>query len=1051
MNATSLARDAVAQFRDAMAAQGIVVADEIIADGRLHRYHVDGDKKGQRNAWAILHIDDNRPAGAFGCNRRYGTDQKFTWSAKGAKPLTQAERRALNERIERQKAERAAAERARHTAAAERAQQVWDAATDCTEHPYLTRKQIQSHGLRVGKWEKIDEETGDVRLISNHALLIPIRDAKKQVHSLQAIFPSKLMGGRDKDYLTGGNKAGHFYSIGKPIEFEGRIVIIICEGYATGASLHEATGHAVIVAFDAPNLLPVAQVIRARFPDAIIIMAADNDQWTLKPVNNPGVTRAREAAVAIGGLVAVPPFKHSEGTQDAEGKWSGPTDFNDMAQLRGPAAVRVVLDEELAETARVLPLWLVPTYDPAELDRIQFAADALTALDPALEARLSRRGVLIAEYGDAESLRAALDDARHFMPNANTCVFAAPGLEREIAAVAQAAGASVRLLKAGVSWADELWADFCAVTGSKALMRMAAQSDASLQDNGETAADTVARLNKHTGGKEDVGPARNGYFTILGYDRSDYFVYSHEKGQVLRRTKRDFDEGGLIEIAPLNWWEGKFSGDKPGTICRKKAQEFIFRAAHGRGIYDPTHVRGRGAWIDDGRVVYHHGSHLTVDGRQCDVTKIKSRFVYELARALPNLGDDVATDEEARWVVETAKKFRWERPASALLAAGFAALAPICGALEWRPHIWLTGGAGCGKSALLAQFIKPLVSGADGGEHGACVPAQGNSSEAGIRQRLKADALPVLFDEAESNEERDTARIQNVLSLIRQSSTESNFETLKGTAGGDGMSFLIRSMFALASIQTAIKQQADVERLTVLRLRDKRDVKAGDIEWPAFEAELSSAFDGGALPRRLINRSLRLAQTTRRNIRTFVAVAARRFGSQREGDQYGTLLAGAWSLLSSELATADDAATLIDSLDWSEHVEQGDDDRFDALHTMLACVVRTESGDATILELLQRAKGEHIDGLSMGNLEAERVLGRYGISFGSERLYVSNKSVVRDALMEKTKFHADLKGQLLRVPGAERVGSAMHFPGLGTSRCICIPLGSVLPVNDNRF
>ncbi|MDO3620222.1 hypothetical protein Q3O98_03830 [Ralstonia pseudosolanacearum] len=236
------------------------------------------------------------------------------------------------------------------------------------------------------------------------------------------------------------------------------------------------------------------------------------------------------------------------------------------------------------------------------------------------------------------------------------------------------------------------------------------------------------------------------------------------------------------------------------------------------------------------------------------------------------------------------------------------------------------------------------------------MPALGNSSEAGIRQRLKADALPVLFDEAESNEERDTARIQNVLSLIRQSSTESNFETLKGTAGGDGMSFLIRSMFALASIQTAIKQQADVERLTVLRLRDKRDVKTSDIEWPAFEMELSSAFDGGALPRRLINRSLQLAQTTRKNIRTFVAVAARRFGSQREGDQYGTLLAGAWSLLSSELATAEDAATLIDSLDWSEHVEQGGDDRFEALHTMLACVVRTESGDATILELLQRAR-----------------------------------------------------------------------------------------------
>ncbi|MGY3551196.1 toprim domain-containing protein [Bradyrhizobium sp. USDA 4469] len=473
--------DVVGQFRDAMAEKGIVITSEIIADGKLHRYHVDGDKKGQRNAWAVLHIDD-KPAGAFGCCRRYGHDQKFTWTGKATKPLTAAERRALRERMERQKAECAEAERARHAAAAARARQIWDSATDCTEHPYLTRKQVQSHGLRVGKWEKIDEETGDVRLISKQALLIPIRDTKKQIHSLQAIFSSHLMRGRDKDYLTGGNKAGHFYSIGKPVEFEGRIVIIICEGYATGASLHEASGHAVIVAFDAPNLLPVAQAIRARFPNAIIIMAADNDRRTLKPVNNPGVTRAREAAQAIGGMVVAPDFIDLDGD---------PTDFNDLHAREGADAVKAMIDDALDEATRVLPVVLVPASDATDLARIQYALDSTAIFDDAYAARLSRRGVLAMPYADRSSLREVIDGVTHFMPSARVEVLVEPGHEKEITKIAQAAGASVRLPSAGSEWsgwAVALWSDLVAVTGSQALMLMASRTDAAPQVDGGPAA-----------------------------------------------------------------------------------------------------------------------------------------------------------------------------------------------------------------------------------------------------------------------------------------------------------------------------------------------------------------------------------------------------------------------------------------------------------------------------------------------------------------------------------------------------------------------------------
>ena len=105
------------------------------------------------------------------------------------------------------------------------------------------------------------------------------------------------------------------------------------------------------------------------------------------------------------------------------------------------------------------------------------------------------------------------------------------------------------------------------------------------------------------------------------------------------------------------------------------------------------------------------------------------------------------TDQEGARLLETARLFRWERDVSGVLFGGWVALAPICGALQWRPHGWITGEAGCGKTTAIEDFAYPLLN-------GVAVYAQGNSSEAGIRQDLAGDSLPVVFDELEANNER---------------------------------------------------------------------------------------------------------------------------------------------------------------------------------------------------------------------------------------------------------------------------------------------------------
>lgn len=522
-------------------------------------------------------------------------------------------------------------------------------------------------------------------------------------------------------------------------------------------------------------------------------------------------------------------------------------------------------------------------------------------------------------------------------------------------------------------------------------------------------------------------------FRLLGHDHPHYYVYQREKNQIITMTKADFTENGLLELAPATWWAVHFP-KKNSNFDKAAATDWLMRSAADAGIYDPSLTRGRGAWMDEGRTVFHFGSHLWVDGRTIPVSAIESKYVYQLNRRLPAPGGSPLSDAEGRNIVEISKMFRWTKPASAALLSGWVALAPLCGALRWRPHIWITGGAGCGKTTVLNEYVHLLMGGMD-------IFAQGNSTEAGIRQTLRSDALPVLFDESEQNNDREASRVQNVLSLIRQASSESAAVTLKGTAGGEAMHFHIRSMFCLSSIQVGMKHQADFERLTVLALRPKREDVDAAATWEELRDRLYMLRRDETTPARLLRRSMDLLPITLQNIKTFVDAAARKFGNVREGDQYGTLMAGCWSLMHGVKATTEQAAELLDTFDWSEHRESIEvDESSRALGVLMESQIRTAGGvSATVWEIVQVSQCNPRNGLEITPRDADALLQRFGMRVVGRDLLLSNNSHALVELLDGTPYAADWRGQLLRVNGARRYERTQRFNGI-PSKCIAVPL-----------
>ena len=240
-------------------------------------------------------------------------------AANAAAELAAAERQRKREAEAQQYRERA-------DAAAAAAQALWARAKEAGSSPYLKRKGVQGHG---------------VRYLADKTLLVPMVDEHGVLQNLQRIAPKKPAdGSSDKRFLPNGRKTGLWHLIGT---IEGAPVLLLAEGYATGASLHDATGWPVVIAFDAGNLTPAAKAVRLLHPNAVILVCGDDDRATeARTGKNPGRAAAATAARAV----------HSDtgaaGVVFPEGLAAGQSDFNDLALHAGLDAVRVLVEAAAA-------------------------------------------------------------------------------------------------------------------------------------------------------------------------------------------------------------------------------------------------------------------------------------------------------------------------------------------------------------------------------------------------------------------------------------------------------------------------------------------------------------------------------------------------------------------------------------------------------------------------------------------------------------------------------------------------------------------------------
>jgi len=532
-------------------------------------------------------------------------------------------------------------------------------------------------------------------------------------------------------------------------------------------------------------------------------------------------------------------------------------------------------------------------------------------------------------------------------------------------------------------------------------------------------------------------------FRLLGVD-GDSFFYMPDRGQqVVSLTASGHTKNNLMRLARLNAWEEEFGdGDDLTGKGWDKAVNALIQRSQALPKFNPQRIRGRGCWIDGDDVVFHAGDRLMVNGATSEIPAYKSavRAIYEGALEIPVDSGTVASNRDASRLIELCEMLSWERPLYGKLLAGWLAIAPICGALLWRPHLWLTGPSGSGKSWSVANIISPLVG-------DSAVHVQGNTSEAGIRQKIGSDALPIVFDEAESEDKRGQQRLDGVLELARQASSESKARITKGSGDGKSIDYMVRSCFLFASIGVAAVKKPDVSRVTVLQLRKNLGNGAQD-QFERIKAAWLGTVGQDGFSERIRSRSLKHAKTLRANCETFSAVAVEFTGDKRSADQVGTLLAGAFSLTSTNEVTKDFAREWMGKQDWTGFKsEEVDNDENQCLSHLFAASIRYEVHDRGVTRSIAEAvhvANESTIAISDAALrereETRDALKRHGILVKDGRATIANRHPALERIFADTAWAgAKWRQQLERVEGHHK-HEVMNFGLNVRQRAVSVPV-----------
>jgi putative DNA primase/helicase len=506
---------------------------------------------------------------------------------------------------------------------------------------------------------------------------------------------------------------------------------------------------------------------------------------------------------------------------------------------------------------------------------------------------------------------------------------------------------------------------------------------------------------------ENADAETSQFFRCLGYDAERYWFLREGKRIPQTIGLGQFNASRIQELAPLAWWSVKGMVGDQGGIKVAIAQDYLNGIQFNVGRYAPDRLRGAGVWRDGEEIIINDGRRIvTREGQAVAYADFKSPFFYLSSDAIfGDLVGDAATDQEGRDLMELFQVQGWMKKTHALAAMGWALIATFGGALSWRPHIWISGKRGTGKTWIIEHLIDQLL-----GPFGYL--GTGKTSEAVIRRSLKTDARPVRLDEMEPKDRKSIDSIASKLDLERNSSSDASAFMDVCAPDGGVMQFRIRSAFCNASVRIPNMDAAIESRFIRTELRYMVPEAMGEKKKRSAELMRRCMKEPGRFRRRIF-RALPQILDNIDFLRDSDALDG--VGDQRQVDQWAPIIAAVWAVTDEgpieSAAGARFVAECGDELTTYQDELIEDEDR--VIELILSATVESDKKQRrTVAELLDKAAG-------LADTEAAELLERNGLRWfrqkdGVEVLAIACNSEAIKKMMSDSTYSTGYDAQIRR-------------------------------------
>jgi putative DNA primase/helicase len=523
----------------------------------------------------------------------------------------------------------------------------------------------------------------------------------------------------------------------------------------------------------------------------------------------------------------------------------------------------------------------------------------------------------------------------------------------------------------------------------------------------------------------------------LGHNRGVYYFLPNNGGQIIKKSAADLARiERLFDLAPLGFWETHYNvdGKTSHSDMAKFAANELIEVCHSIGVWDGKETRGVGVWRENIGPICNTGALIIGEGIKQRPNLFKGKHIYETGSNIIDLDIPPATDGEARALFDICTSLSWKRSQYGYLLSGWLVVAPIGGALRWKPHIWITGRSGSGKSTVMENIVKAIL-----GDYAVC--RDGGTTEPGVRKALGVSSRPFVMDEAESESAYDRQKMEAIIGLFRKASSG-------GVIGNADSHFQAMSCACFAAINPAVKETADKARITLLEL-EKDTRKDANARYLALMDMIHQTIEGN-YSQRIFARTFARIDVLLHNISAFESAAADMFGDKRQADQLAPMIAGAQFLTDGGKISVTDARKWLELQDWQWYISISEETDAQKLVSKIMSSrisydtmgMRREGAIGDLIELAHDG-GEH-------SRDADKGLRGYGLKLDGDRLLVANGSSNLETLLRNTPWTPWAR-TLGDYPGADNYGNkSVYFMAGVTSKVVSLPIsGLVDRVSDN--